>query len=57
MSDNKLKNHIYLMPGLAANSRIFENIKTENLSEYELMTIFQENKELINHGGEPLKEE
>ena len=30
MSDNKLKNHIYMMPGLAANSRIFENIKIPN---------------------------
>ena len=30
MSDNKQKNHIYLMPGLAANSRIFENIKIPN---------------------------
>ena len=30
MSDYKPKDHIYMMPGLAANSRIFENIKIPN---------------------------
>ena len=30
MSDNQQKDHIYMMPGLAANSRIFENIKITN---------------------------
>lgn len=38
MSDNKPKDHIYMMPGLAANSRIFENIKISN-RRYQLYKI------------------
>ena len=38
MSDIKQKNHVYMMPGLAANSQIFENIKIPN-SSYQLHRI------------------
>ena len=38
MSDNKPKDHIYMMPGLAANSQIFENIKISN-RRYQLYKI------------------
>ena len=31
MSDIQQKNHVYMMPGLAANSQIFENIKVEDV--------------------------
>ncbi len=41
------KNLKYYPYNFYAKIRIFENIKTENLSEYELMTIFQENKDLL----------